>query len=149
MRLIAAAAAGIALAYFFDPRSGSRRRHTLRDRTRGLMRRTLRRLGRAGRGAVADLEGAARKAAHLREQRKPDLTDETITAKIMSEVFRDPELPKGDVNVNVERGVAVLRGTVGRLELIDELVSRVRKVQGVREVASLLHVAPSAALQRS
>jgi osmotically-inducible protein OsmY len=149
MRLIAAAAAGIGLAYFFDPQSGRRRRHGLRDRTFGLVRRAVRRVGRAGRSAIADVEGAARKAAHLREQRKPDLTDETITAKILSEVFRDPELPKGHVNVNVEGGVAVLRGTVGRLELIDQLVSRVQKVQGVREVASLLHVEPSAALQRS
>ena len=148
MRLIAAVAAGIGLAYFFDPQSGRRRRHVLRDRTLGLLRRTVRRVGRAGRGAVADVEGAAHKAAHLREQRKPDLTDETITAKIMSEVFRDPQLPKGDVNVNVERGVAVLRGTVDRLDLIDELVARVRKVQGVREVASMLHV-ESAAPQRS
>lgn len=149
MRLIAAVAAGIGLAYFLDPQSGRRRRRVLRDRTLGLIRRTLRRVGHAGRGAVADVEGAVRKAAHLREQRKPDLTDETISAKIMSEVFRDPEMPKGNVNVNVERGIAVLRGTVGRLELIDELVARVRRVQGVREVASLLHVEPSAALQRS
>ena len=149
MRVVAAFMTGIGLAYFFDPQSGRRRRHMWRDRTLGMVRRTFRRTARAGRGAAADVEGMARKAAHLREERKPDLSDETVTAKIMSEVFRDPELPKGDVNVNVEGGVAVLRGTVGRLELIDELVARVRKVQGVRDVASLLHVESTPETQRS
>jgi hypothetical protein len=149
MRLIAGAISGIALAYFFDPQSGRRRRHVVRDRTLGTIRRVFRRTARIGRGAVAEAEGLAHKAAHLREEPKPGLSDETVTAKIMSEVFRDPELPKGDVNVNVERGIAVLRGTVRRPELIDELISRVRKVQGVREVASLLHLEGSTEAQRS
>lgn len=140
MRLMAGVLAGVGLAYFFDPQGGARRRHLVRDRTLGAVRRLLRRTARTGRGAMADAAGLAHKARHLREERKPDLTDETVNAKIMSEVFRDPTLPKGDVNVNVEGGVAVLRGTVERQELIDDLVKRVRKVQGVRDVASLLHV---------
>jgi osmotically-inducible protein OsmY len=144
MRVIAGVFAGllvgIGLAFFFDPQGGTRRRHTLRDRSLATVRKAFRRTARTGRGAMADAEGLAHKAIHLREERKPQLTDETITAKVMSEVFRDPKLPKGDVNVNVEDGVAVLRGTVGEPELIDELVTRVRHVQGVRDVASLLHV---------
>ena len=144
MRLIAGVLAGVGLAYFFDPNSGSRRRHALRDRTLASVRRVFRRTARLGRGAAADAEGLAQKALHLREQRKPDLSDETVTAKIMSEVFRDPKLPKGDVNVNVEHGVAVLRGTVERSGLVDELVGRVRKVQGVRDVENRLNVQETA-----
>jgi osmotically-inducible protein OsmY len=53
-------------------------------------------------------------------------------------------VPKGDVNVNVnvENGAAVLRGQVQPPELIEDLGQRVRRVRvnGVRDVASLLHV---------
>jgi osmotically-inducible protein OsmY len=133
-------ATGIGLAYFLDPQSGRRRRHKLRDRTLGTLRRGFRRTARAGRGTVIGAEALAQKAAHIREEPKPDMTDETLAAKIMSEVFRDPELPKGDVNVNVEGGVAVLRGQLERPELIEDLVRRVRKVNGVRDVESHLHL---------
>ena len=49
------------------------------------------------------------------------------------------DVPKGQIDVNVQEGVVQLRG-VPRPELIDELVSRVRKINGVREVESLLHL---------
>jgi osmotically-inducible protein OsmY len=149
MQLLAGLLAGIGLAYFFDPQRGRRRRHMLRDRTLALVRRAFRRSARAGRGAAAEAEGLAHKAMHLREEPKPDLNDETVAAKIMSEVFRDRHLPKGDVNINVERGVAVLHGTVARPELVDELVERVRHVQGVRDVSSRLRVEGSTTGQRS
>jgi osmotically-inducible protein OsmY len=139
-RTLASVAAGAGLAYFLDPQNGKRRRHLLRDRTLGLLRRSLRRTGRTARGTVVGAEALVHKAVHVREQPRPDLTDETLAAKIMSEVFRDPELPKGDVNVNVEDGVAVLRGQVERPELIADLVERVRKVNGVRDVESRLHL---------
>jgi osmotically-inducible protein OsmY len=132
--------AGAGLAFFLDPQSGRRRRHLVRDRTLGMARRTFRRATRTGRRTVLETEALAKKAVHLREQPKPDMTDETLAAKIMSEVFRDPELPKGDVNVNVEDGVAVLRGQVDRPEMIEDLVERVRKVKGVRDVENHLHV---------
>jgi hypothetical protein len=38
-----------------------------------------------------------------------------------------PELPKGEVNVDVENGVAVLRGQVQPPELIEDLVQWVRR----------------------
>ena len=44
------------------------------------------------------------------------------------------------MSTNVEDGVAFLRGPVERPELIEDLIERVRKVNGVRDVASLLHV---------
>ena len=44
------------------------------------------------------------------------------------------------VNVHAENGVVYLRGEVPRPELIEELVERARKVQGVQVVESLLHL---------
>jgi osmotically-inducible protein OsmY len=58
---------------------------------------------------------------------------------VRSEVFRDADVPKGDINVNVQEGVVQLRGEVERPELIESLVEQTRKVQGVRDVESLLH----------
>jgi hypothetical protein len=31
---------------------------------------------------------------------------------VMTEVFRDPHVPKGAINVNVENGVGLLRGEI-------------------------------------
>ena len=65
--------------------------------------------------------------------------DQTLKAKVESEVFRDIEAPKGDVNVNVEQGVVYLRGQLEDQTLIQELEQRVRTVQGVNRVENLLH----------
>src|ERR671910_2978527 len=69
----------------------------------------------------------------------PVLDDQTLKAKVESEVFRDTEAPKGDVNVNVERGVVYLRGQLEDQSLIQELEQRVRTVHGVNGVENLLH----------
>jgi osmotically-inducible protein OsmY len=55
-------------------------------------------------------------------------------------LFRDRDVPKGQINVNAENGVVFLRGQVERRELVDDLGARVRKVRGVRGVTNLLHV---------
>lgn len=132
-------ALGALLAYFFDPTSGTRRRHAAVDRTGGFLRQGRRRAARAGRGVAAEAYGVSQKVQHLREEPK-DFDDATLADKIRSEVFRDPDLPKGHVNVNVQEGVVQLRGELPRPELIEELVERTRKVHGVREVENLLHV---------
>ncbi|HEU5263028.1 MAG TPA: BON domain-containing protein, partial [Gaiellaceae bacterium] len=59
---------------------------------------------------------------------------------VESEVFRDPSIPKGRINVNAENGVVVLRGEVDSADLVDRLERAVRDVQGVRGVENLLHV---------
>lgn len=132
-------ALGALLAYFFDPNSGRRRRHTLRDRVGGAFRSGERRAGRAGRAAAAEAYGLSQKVKHLKEEPK-DYDDATLADKVRSEVFRDPDIPKGNINVNVQDGVVQLRGEVPRSDLIDDLVKQTRKVQGVRDVENLLHL---------
>lgn len=135
------AAIGAALMYFFDPQSGTRRRHMLRDRTLAFSRRGGRRAERLGRGVAAEAYGLKQQATHMREEPKEQPDDATLAQKVQSEIFRDPDVPKGQINVNAEEGKIVLRGEVDRSELIEELVERTRKVQGVREVENLLRVA--------
>ena len=65
--------------------------------------------------------------------------DVTLARKVESEIFRDADVPKGAIDVNAEHGKVVLRGEVDSTELIEELVGKARRVQGVEEVESLLH----------
>ena len=133
-----AAAVGAVVAYFFDPDGGRRRRAMLRDRTGGFLRRRRREAERMGRGVAAEAYGLKQKATHLREEPKPQPDDVTLARKVETEIFRDPDVPKGQINVNAEEGKIVLRGEVPRPEMIDELVEKARSVQGVQDVESLL-----------
>jgi osmotically-inducible protein OsmY len=134
------AAIGAAVAFLLDPRSGRRRRAELRDRSAALVRRSYRRVARAERHAEADAYGLSQKARHLHEEPKPAPDDATLAQKVETEIFRDPKVPKGQINVNAERGTVVLRGQVDTPELIRVLEERTRKVQGVQDVENLLHL---------
>ena len=124
---------------FFDPQQGRRRRKMLVDRTAALFRRTGRRAERAGRGAGARVYGMSQQVQH-REEEPKDYDDATLTAKVETEIFRDAEVPKGQINVNVQEGVVQLRGEVPSEDMLNDLVEKTRSVQGVRDVESLLHL---------
>ena len=136
MKRLRFAAFGAALAYFFDPENGKRRRTVTIDRLAALFRRHGRRLAR---GAASEAYALKQKATHLREERKPQPDDVTLARKVETEIFRDPDVPKGKINVNAENGRVVLRGEADSSQMIDELVDRARKVQGVQDVENLLH----------
>jgi BON domain-containing protein len=131
-------ALGAVTAYFGDPDNGRRRRALARDRGLAFLRRMFRRTERAGRAVSAEAYGVSQKIQHRTEEPK-ELDDTTLAQKVQTEIFRDPEVPKGQINVNAANGVVSLRGEVDSPELIDELVKRTRKVQGVRDVENLLH----------
>ena len=139
-----AVAAGALLEFFLDKDRGRRRRKLLVDRTRGIVNRTMRRAARAERGLVSTVYGLAMKATHLREQPKPQPDDATLARKVETEIFRPADAPKSTVNVNAENGVVYLRGEVPSPEMIDELVEKTRRVKGVRDVRSLLHLPDTA-----
>jgi osmotically-inducible protein OsmY len=131
-----AGAIGAALAYFFDPDNGRRRRKIAIDKAG----KYLRQAGQQAQGAATQAQGLKEKATHLKEQEKPQPDDVTLARKVESEIFRDAGVPKGQINVNVEDGVVYLRGEIGQPDLIKDLESQARTVQGVRGVANLLHV---------
>jgi osmotically-inducible protein OsmY len=135
-------ALGAALSYFFDPDNGKRRRKVTADRLAALVRRHGSRLV-SGTGSQA--HALKQKATHLREEAKPQPDDVTLARKVETEIFRDAEVPKGQINVNAENGKVVLRGEVEQPSMIKDLEERTRKVQGVREVENLLHTPGDAA----
>ena len=132
-------ALGALLAYFFDPQNGNRRRKLAVDRTAGFVRRRGRETARTGRAVAAEAYGVSQKVQHRKEEPK-SFDDATLANKVRSEALRGDEVPAEAVNVNVQNGIVQLRGEVQQPELIDELVQRVRAVQGVREVENLLHL---------
>ena len=63
----------------------------------------------------------------------------TLARKVETEIFRDPSAPKGDVSVDVQAGVAYLRGAVSDASWIERLGEAARQVDGVDGVKNLLH----------
>jgi osmotically-inducible protein OsmY len=135
LRLIRYVGLGALLAYFFDPDNGRRRRALARDRIPAYFRRMSERAEQAS----AKAEAVKQKATHLQEEEKPQPDDVTLARKVETEIFRDADVPKGQINVNAENGKIVLRGEVEKPAMIKDLEKRAKKVQGVDEVENLLH----------
>ena len=69
---------------------------------------------------------------------QPD--DATLAQKVETELFRPRDVPKGQINVNVQQGVVQLRGEVPHEQMMRELVERARGIAGVLDVENLLHL---------
>jgi hypothetical protein len=131
--------AGGVLMYFLDMERGRRRRHMLRDQTLARMRRFGRSLAGMWRGAAAETYGVSHRIVHLvpRTTEVPD--DETLCQRVESQLFRDRHIPKGNLNINCEHGMVILRGELDSPMDIGRLEERVRRIPGVRGVQNLLH----------
>jgi len=140
LAVLFAGIAGAALMFLFDPGMGRRRRGLLRDRGGAAFRRTFRRLGRSARGAAAGAYGLTQKVIHRLPRAREPLDDVTLARKVESILFRDPELPKGRINLSADRGVVVLRGELDDAEEIRFVEDAVRRVPGVHRVESYLHL---------
>jgi len=130
-----AGAIGAAIAYFFDPDNGRRRRAVASDKAGKYFRRAATQT----QGAASQAQGLKAKATHRNEQEKEQPDDVTLARKVETEIFRGAEVPKGQINVNVEDGVVYLRGELDQPDLIEDLGAQARKVQGVLGVENLLH----------
>jgi hypothetical protein len=136
---LTAAAAGAGVEFFFDPRSGRRRRKLVRDRARGAIRRRRRRIERQAHYEAGKVIGIAHAIAHS-DRGAPDLDDIGLVHKVESELFRDRAIPKGKISINADRGIVVLRGELADQRQIVWTERAARKVAGVREVENLLHL---------
>lgn len=146
-RVLLAGAAGALAAFFLDPVSGKRRRNVLKDRVAGTARTVAGKAQQRGRYIASTAAGKVEAFRHRQDE--PPENDQTLAHKVESEVFRSADLPKGQVNVNAENGVIVLRGQVKTPDLVKEIETRARKVQGVRDVRNLLHLPGTEAATRT
>ncbi len=117
---IAAGAAGV---YFFDPEQGKRRRTSARDKAVKLFR----------------AQGSEAPSSSVRDPER-DLNDPALARKVESEIFRGEDAPKDKVVVNVEEGIVYLRGEVESPGQASALAQAARRVEGVQNVQSLLHL---------
>jgi osmotically-inducible protein OsmY len=140
-KILFGAAIGAAAAWFLDPNERTRRRNVLRDKTMKYARRGKEEAARKATYAGETVKGKATAVAPgtSREPAEERLNDAALKAKVESEIFRDPDAPKGQVSVNVEDGVVHLRGELDDEAKIEGLREAAAKVDGVRGVESLLH----------
>jgi len=83
-------------------------------------------------------KGAAHDAAPGTGREVGELDDVTLARKVETEIFRAHDAPKGSVSVDVQAGVAYLRGETTH-DWIDRLGTEARKVDGIKGVKNLLH----------
>ncbi len=137
---LGAGAFGAMMMYLVDPDQGRRRRAMLRDRVLGMFRAMRRMLGRRARVVVAQTYGMTQQVQHLQPEDWSVPNDATLAQRVESELFRDPEIPKGRININAEAGIVVLRGELDRPEQIRSIEQAVSGMPGVRGVHNLLHL---------
>jgi len=134
------AAAGAAAAFLLDPSRGRARRARLMDQGSAILRRTGRRATQVVHRVQSDVAGKVEAIQAARSPEARPLDDATLTDRVHSIAFRDPSIPKGSLNINVERGIVVIRGEVPDDATRERLLDEVRGVEGVWSVRDLTHL---------
>lgn len=131
--------AGALVAFLTDPQRGRTRRAQLLDQGAAAIRSAGREAGRAIRSAGSLADG---KIEALTEggSRVAPTDDVTLRDRAETELFRDPSVPKGTINLSVERGILVLRGEVPDEKMRKRLVRKAEGIEGVWSVRNMLHL---------
>jgi len=136
------AACGAVASHFLDADRGHARRTRARDQLSASGRRILRRFEHASAGRLhytsARATGVVRRSIHNLVRVEPD--DATLAQKVRSEVLGREAFRHYGISVDATDGVVHLRGELPAPSRIDELVSAVTHVYGVRRVDSYLHL---------
>jgi osmotically-inducible protein OsmY len=131
-------AGAVAAVYLLDPSRGKSRRARIQQRVGGL-------LGRGSDRGSSKTQSLTGRARGLKERvtgagRTESLNDQTLAAKVQSEVLGGSSYPKEKLNVTVEGGIVTLRGEVDSADQAASLEQEIRKVSGVIDVRSFLHL---------
>lgn len=137
--VIAGAVAGAVAVYFLDPERGRARRAMFVDWSSARLRRGWRAVNRWGKQTGTTAAALPQRMVTLRSA-PPPVDDLTLRDRVESEVLRNRDLPKGQINFDVESGVVTVRGQVDNAYQIATIEKAVLKVPGVSGVENLLHV---------
>lgn len=137
--IIGGAIGGAIAVYFLDPQRGPARRARFVDWSSTRIRRGRESLGRLSARGSRTVAALPQRVVNLRSSGRP-VDDLTLRDRVESEVFRNPEVPKGRINLDVEFGIVTIRGQVDNALQIATIEKAVLKVPGVSGVENLLHV---------
>lgn len=134
--LLAGAGIGAAVAFFFDPEQGRRRRALVRDKTSHARHE----LEEAADAAKKDVINRARGvSASLRRTLQDDVpTDDVLRERVRAAIGRAVSHP-GAIEVTADNGVVTLSGPILRDE-VPLLIDRVFDTPGVRDVVNRLEI---------
>jgi uncharacterized membrane protein len=130
-------AVGAALMYFADPSRGKRRRLIVRDKANAGMRDVARALDKAGRDLRNRSQGLASTVRKLSSHSEAD--EPVIEERVRSVLGRVVSHPHAIMVTAEPGGRVTLGGLVASAEL-QNLLQRVRAIQGVKEVVNRLRV---------
>lgn len=132
----AALGAGAGLMYLFDPDRGASRRATIKGGATHTIHKTSSIAGAASRDIVNRARGLVARAGSIFRSGATD--DETLVARVRSGMGRAISHPHV-IEVTARDGRVTLTGAILARE-VDDLLSRVRSVSGVRGVDNQLHI---------
>jgi CBS domain-containing protein len=136
---------GAGIMYLLDPNRGRSRRATVQNRSAGLYRG----IGRFAVKAQRDLQNRATglvAEAKAKLRRENEVDDDILEARIRARLGHITAYSRA-ISIGVKKGCVTLHGPVPT-DKIDDLVSAVGSVSGVREVISELHApTPSETIQ--
>ncbi|MDE3096561.1 MAG: BON domain-containing protein [Chloroflexota bacterium] len=139
-------ALGALLMYYLDPASGRRRRALVRDQLVHARNVVLHRLPGRVEKRGRFIRGLARGIRHeaagvvLHGGHDGHVDDETLVARVRSEVLGRREVKAGAINVDAYEGTVTLRGQLEHPDEIRRLIDDTSHVEGVRRVRSYLHL---------
>jgi hypothetical protein len=142
--VIGSALVGAAAAYLFDPLSGGGRRARLRDRTSATLRRARWRGEKLQRHAGNVIQGKLHEIGDRDDADRP-MDDATIAQRVRSEILGRPDFRADDIIVDVENGLARLRGKTEHPDRIEVIVDLTKRIPGVRAVETFIHAPGSSA----
>jgi hypothetical protein len=139
LAVVSGAVAGAVAVYFLDPQHGRARRAQFVDWSGGRLRGGWKAVNELGARTGANASALPQRMVSLRSGPRP-ADDLTLRDRVESEIFRNGDLPKGQINLDVESGVVTIRGQVENAFQIASVEKAVLKVPGVVGVENLLHV---------
>jgi hypothetical protein len=139
LAVVSGAVAGAVAVYFLDPQHGRARRAQFVDWSGARLRRGWKAVNELGARTGANASALPQRMVSLRSGPRP-ADDLTLRDRVESEIFRNGDLPKGQLNLDVESGVVTIRGQVENAFQIASVEKAVLKVPGVVGVENLLHV---------
>lgn len=142
--LFAVFALGALLMYFFDTNSGRRRRALVRDKLAHGKRVFRRDVPRIAQRRTRFLGGVARGVRHhaagMAPHRRGHVDDDTLVARVRSEVLRRASVKAGEIHVDAYEGCVTLRGQLEHEDEIRRIVEATGRIDGVTQVRSYLHL---------